>query len=578
MNDSIDKNAMGSRIVRVLYPLAALLMLLAFMSLAIQPLWDIDLWWHLATGRYIVENLSLPNGDIFNFTPGGDISQTNSFLLKGYWLAQVLFYLAYNYLGEHGILGVRVLSLALIPFLVMLSCWRWRVAASANLIIAMLCGWLTLYYTGERPQLFSFVCITILFLLLEETGYADKSVSAEQYCHSLKPAWGVPLLMLLWANMHPGFMLGVVVLGAYLALETFKVVVLRYPVVHSRFLALAGVILAGTLLTLFSPNGAAPYKALLAFHKATMQQVNSEYLSPWTLYRSYGYVVWPYWLYLALISGVLLASWRKIDITRLLLIGGLIFMSLQAYRFIPFLLFGSAVYCARALSNWLPAGRVVSRLVGIAAVTAVSVLLVYALVLKGPTAVKALADPMVSSQRYPEGAVRFIQQERPTGEMFNYFDWGGYLEWRLFPDYRTFIDGRNLRQNVFEDYKVTLWIEDAWRHRLDKYRINMVVLSAIDNFTGELYDLANFLYHAPEWQLVYADATAIILLRGVENRDIINRCQLPKEQIYNHVLARVTYLKQTGVQNKHTWRALATAYTRLGQTENAARAMEMSRQ
>jgi hypothetical protein len=576
MNDPPLKNCNGSNRHSSMMMLAAPLLVLAFILLAVRPLWDPDLWWHLATGREIVEKMQLPIGDLFNFTRASDISPTYIFLLKGYWLAQVVWYLAYKLAGEIGLIVVRAVTLALIPALVLLSCRRWRVAPSVSLILAMLCGWLTLYYTGERPQLFSFLFVTILFILLEEIGYAEKDPVSGGYRHCIFWGWGVPVLMLLWANMHPGFMLGVGLIGAYVCLEFVKIVLLKYPVDRGRFLAVAGLLLFGMLLTLLNPNGVAPFKAILSFHRATTeQQLGSEYLSPWTIYRTMRYIVYPYWLYLPLICGVLLASWRKTDITRLVIIGGLIFLSLQAYRFIPFLVFGTVVYCGRAITCRLPSGRLPARLVGGIAAVGIGILLVNALLLQGPAAIKTLRGPLVSTQTYPEGAVQFIQRERPVGEMFNDFNWGGYLEWRLFPAYRTFIDGRNLRPAVFDDYRVILWIEDAWRQLLDKHRINMVVLSPVDDFTGELYELTNFLYQADDWQLVYADATAVILLRGAENSNIIARHSLPKERIYRHVLDRVAALQQRGIRNVNTWQALATAYSRLGQHDQAATARSM---
>jgi hypothetical protein len=76
-------------------------------------LWDPDFWWHINTGKYIVEHKKLPEEDIFSFITEGKDSIRNLVILKGYWLAQVVFYEVWKTGGISGIIIFRTIILTL---------------------------------------------------------------------------------------------------------------------------------------------------------------------------------------------------------------------------------------------------------------------------------------------------------------------------------------------------------------------------------------------------------------------------------------------------------------------------------
>ena len=75
-------------------------------------LWDYDVWCHIATGRYIVENKALPETDPFSFVNNLEENKNlhplrAKLVLKQYWLSQVVFYKVHDTFGDRGIIFLR---------------------------------------------------------------------------------------------------------------------------------------------------------------------------------------------------------------------------------------------------------------------------------------------------------------------------------------------------------------------------------------------------------------------------------------------------------------------------------------
>jgi hypothetical protein len=181
--------------------LAALLV--TFFGYFAVRVWDIDFWWHIAAGRNILENGAIPSTDPFGVYDADNVyGQT---ILKSQWLGQVMLYSVFRWFDLDGIIylraGVLTLCLAIVY-------WRCRLAGTASLYglaISALAGMAILQHTGERPQLFSFLYASLIFLLLD--GFIRSGKRWLLYF--------IPLLMLLWSNTHGGAVLGEVALGLF---------------------------------------------------------------------------------------------------------------------------------------------------------------------------------------------------------------------------------------------------------------------------------------------------------------------------------------------------------------------------
>src|ERR1017187_7626991 len=105
--------------------------------------------------------------------------------------------------------------------------------------------------------------------------------------------------------------------------------------------------------------------------------------------------------------------------------------------------------------------------------------------------------------------------------MFNTYEFGGYLIWRLWPLQRTFIDGRALSESVFQDYARILYNHDAsdrmpsGEDLLNRYGVQVMVMNTFEYAGGGVYVLAPALADPVQtaWKLVYDDPEALVLMR-----------------------------------------------------------------
>jgi hypothetical protein len=112
---------------------------------------------------------------------------------------------------------------------------------------------------------------------------------------------------------------------------------------------------------------------------------------------------------------------------------------------------------------------------------------------------------------YPAGAVEFIQRTRPPGPLFNDYGWGGYLIWRLYPDYRVSIDGRAAVHGPrrFADHIEVVEVRPQWREKLEQSGARLVVTQARST-------LAIVLRASPQWEVLHEDRIAVVFgKRGV---------------------------------------------------------------
>jgi hypothetical protein len=117
-------------------------------------------------------------------------------------------------------------------------------------------------------------------------------------------------------------------------------------------------------------------------------------------------------------------------------------------------------------------------------------------------------QPEVQKQIFPEGAVAFLQSHPPPGPIFNHYDWGGYLIWRLYPNVRVFIDGRAdvYGDQFFHEFADAYQFKDDGQRILQRWDVGTILVPA-----GS--PIAAGLRLNPEWALSYEDSKAAIFTR-----------------------------------------------------------------
>lgn len=558
--------------------IALLLLLLSFALAYSVPIGDIDLWWHLAAGKYMVEHKSLLKTDPFCYTSFlNGITPGREMVLNGYWLSQLIFYSLYAAFNNYGLIIIRVFLLLSILLAIYVIGRKKGASDWSIILVLILAGWVSSSFTGERPQLFSFLFAPIVLYLLEDLKKAccgqhetSSGIRPAPYKRYIRHYTLLPVIFLFWANLHPGFIMGIALIVLFIVSEAIKFI-FKKSISNKSFYMMCIIIGFTIAVSFINPNSYGSFMGVARLEGSPLQQRTSEYMSPITLLLQYKQILIPYWLYLFLVLSVFGLYFKQVDKTYLIIVAFLAALSLSAFRYIPFLVYTTSPITALYLSRVVEEKVKWRGLMNILAAGMIFVVLIVTFKGFNRSLGKTLKHE-INENRFPEAAASFVLKNSPSGNVFNNFSWGGYLTWRLYPRYRVFIDGRSLSMITFRDYTYILWNESEARRLLDYYKINTIIISGLSPFSGEFYELVNVLTKDEQWYLAFADGTAIVFVRGVENQRIIKSFSLPKSEIYSHIIKQAEYRLKSGAQTPYLWLILEKAYMEKGLFDEAIKA------
>ena len=440
---------------RVLTWLFGAALLLSF----IQPIANNDLGFHLRTGQAILESGHLPEGDVYSHTaPGAPYVDQE-------WLTQLLFHAVET--SPFGTDGVAVLCAAAAAGTFLLLLRIMPGPFLLNLAILLLVTPLAQSHFHARPHVLGWLLIAVL-LHFQVRG----------------PAWRIPILLALWANLHASFALGVV-LAAFHFLE------------RRQFAWLA----ASLLAPLLNPYGWHLYGFLLMLKDLPLDMIREfEPYAPLTGY---------FWVWTAY-TGALLAGlalrFRKegqCPAWEVLPAAGLGILGFTGARYAPVAAFCLAPLQSRLWAPWNPAltgglGRAVAA--GLAAVTVTLATLMACLGGAGRLGIDA--------ERLPVGATAFLLGSPLEGPLYNAYDYGGYLIWKAWPRFPVFVDGRMdvYRGAPLADYRAISRADPGWEA--------IAARRGVRCFLVDLeHPIAPTLCFHPDWEPVYYDHNALVYVR-----------------------------------------------------------------
>jgi hypothetical protein len=453
---------------------------------------DFDFWWTLKSGQYIAETHHLPVPDPFAFTTpmshdayAGE-SIVRRFNLTFEWLAQLIFYGVYRVAGFGGIVFFRALLLTSCCALMGLIAWQrtggfYRGLAAAFAAASVL----AIYSASDRSFLFTFFSLAATLAILEFRRWL----------------WLLPAIALVWANCHGGFFLQWIAVGAYCAEAAW----LRYrgrPQSGERTLWI--VLLACLLASAANPNGYRVLQVLHYFRASFLQSKLLEWQAP---------VLRPLTAFSALLfaaAAVFLWARKRIRPADWLLFVAFAAAALIAQRN-TFLI---GLWAPVILASYIPWKRALPAAANYAAAAALVAVCALGTARGGEFQFRA------TDWRFPSGAADFLLSHRVASPMFNTYELGGYLMWRLWPQERVFIDGRALSESVFNDYGRILYNHSnadggpTAQELLDRYGIQTIIMNGFEYAEGLAYNLMLSLSgDQTKWKLVYNDPQALVFMR-----------------------------------------------------------------
>lgn len=499
--------------------IAVFIAMLMFAWVSFQPMVDADLWWHLKTGDLIIEKGELLSEDPFAFTSEAFSSPREHSILQGYPASQIAYSLLYSLFGLSGLLVFRIFLLSTISTIAARSALK-RKASALSIAVILALSWASFYWahTADRPHIFSFLFFVLLVSSLRPVGREN---------------WLAVPMMLVWANFHGGYITGDLVLIVYLGGRYLDIGWGR------EFRRSLGWCVACVVASFFNPNGALfLVEVFLGNIAGSLSAGIAEYQSSFAVFAAGKNWVLALWAEILLALIVRIGTKRIIwsEILPLLLFG---MLALMYVRMTAFFALGMAPYVAADLSVLINRSRPMIKL------AACSLLLIMIVPLAYVNGSDVAGGWKVfwpeENAFYPAESIPFIKSANLQGRMFNDYTWGGYLIWKLYPQYQVFIDGRALDDSLFADYQVIVKGEIAPEDRqyerlLNLYQIEFVVIPIQDSH-GSLLPLFTQLYRNPRWSPVYTDLRTVIFVReGGRNADVLSKYRILPAAFFDQVI------------------------------------------
>lgn len=500
---SVPPPPWASTVERAAAPLWLVATAALLWSLMFRFLFNSDLWFHLAAGREIWQRKGIPETDSWSYTAAGRPWHNHE------WLADLLYH------GWSRAFGIESLVY-----------WQWLVVGGAYLLLYRLLARLS----GSRAA----ASLLAVFALAVGVPFFDirpnlwsvlgfVALLALTLGRERPPLW-LPLLFVVWVNLHGGVMLGLMALPILLAGElaagrerTGFTLRLR------RAVALW---LACIVATFINPYGWGVFS--FVFNLATSSRTPSrttlyEWLPPWVP-GGIEAPLFPWAVALGIASALPLlrpalrsprdgAALASLGLALLTLA-----MSLQSRRFIPFFAIAQSLLAARAVGRlfltWLKAESPGAWRRTVASAALALALLGFAAYHLAPYPLDSRAfDPLSWASQMPVESVNFLETNGITGKLFAYHLWGGYIEYRAAGRLKLHYDPR--AETVYEPETARQHFRvleggPGWEEELDRTGADLVLWPM---YEAQDRALGQTLARSARWQPLYRDGVSLLLAR-----------------------------------------------------------------
>lgn len=470
---------------------------------------DGDTGFHIRAGEYILEHNSIPRTDIFSYlSPPPEWTAHE-------WLAEVIMAVIHKEMGLTGVVVFYVILITLsfyILFKLLEKCCEnvllvWFVSVFVTICTAI--HWLA------RPHVFSFLILIIWYFILD--SYENEKRNSLIY---------LPILMLVWVNLHGGYIIGFVLIAVYFIVNLFlgffgkldKKIDRRektkiYFYVGSACIFTSMINPFGYEI-LFFPFNLVGEKFLMA-HIGEFMPTNMQKSLPFKHLYFFS-------MFLIMMSG------RKKNIIEILLFILFSYMALYSVRYTTLFAIIVAPIILKHLNDFFEKSKseIVSwfkiRMANISKANKKAkgaiwpIIVVSVLVFLGRAGlIKYDVDP----KRHPVDAVEFLLEEPIPGKMFNNDEFGDYLIYAAYPRYKVYFDGRSdmYGADYVKEYRKVVTLERGWDDLLEDKAIGWV-------FYNSDSPLSRLLTEKKDWRLIYSDGLANIFVKNIsEYQNLIEK-------------------------------------------------------
>jgi hypothetical protein len=505
---------------------------------------DDDVFWHLATGRYIVENHHVPSADIFGYVTNGQ--QWMPFE----WGWDVLTYGIYNLGGYTALSVFRTLIFLLIFYIIFFILKKFRVSYTLIFTFLTILAFGMMDRLTPRPHIISLLFFVLLLYIITEYKYFNRA--------DRKILYFIPAIFLVWANMHMGIIAGIFLLGIFVASEA--IIYLKpqsfsskeIPALEkSELKVLIAVFLVSVAVMFVNPNFYATYIYAFDHTKMKMLETINEWRSPFDETFGKGFVTNIYKFFL--FGGILILyyAFRKKDLFSALVFLGFAFYSVRAVRFTVDYIVIITVFFTVAVSfiiNDLKSESIKNFFTKSPVPKLMLEAVLIFFIFNVPSN-KLYLDYLqyyrisgfgINSDFIPTQMFDFMKENNIPAigkRPFNHFGSGGFFVWN-FPGSKNFIDSRNLNDDIFSEYNTIISKKPGFENKIRQYDFDYSFYLAPDLVRApkemEQTIISYFSKKNEEWKLVFWDDKSFLYLKNKpEFKDIIDKYEYKYVTPYN---------------------------------------------
>ncbi len=542
----------------------------------IKPILDPDTPWHLKTGEYIFLNKTIPTSDPFSFA-NDPIPFIGKFILTQYWLSQIFFFLIYKIYGPFGlvIIGATIFTsiIALLWYLIRNKGFYISLFITGGFAFNILRD-----FSAIRPQIFTFLFATIVIFLIEK--YKEKK--------SINYLLPMPFLMILWANLHGGFIYGIILISIYTISEGIKFYTRnKPPMISNERLSskqLHYIILFCALSILFSlvnPNTHKAFLYVFTTHSHDLFAHIQEYQSPYRIMKSSpSKMIYSFWFYLFVAVIMMIIFIKRHNFYPLFLLLFSTIPALVSIRYIPlFSIVTTATF--RHIPIEIKSGMTLKIRYGI---NILIIIFFSLLVFRSNPFKDENIYKFNDSASYSVTATDFLIKNKLSGNIFCSYNKSAFLIFRSFPDSKVYSDSRFISEErikmsskiegEFDSIKeqleninrllpknigtINISVEDkekhnrddsalkkqddmtydkSWKDLLEDINAEIIIHEAVNLYSGNIYPFIFKLVQEDTWKLIYSDGNVLIFVKDIQKfRDIVMRYNKPKSLIYDEII------------------------------------------
>lgn len=459
---------------------------------------DYDLWARLAVGSIFFQTGNVLKHDIFSYLPTKDL------WIDHEWGSGVVFYFFVKYFGEWGIFALKAFIIFSIFILIFKIIKLQTNKDTPGIFYFIFLGFSLLPGIANllRSQMFTYLFFTLWIYILEKMRREENRL-----------IWILPVTMLLWVNMHGGFLAGIGLVIIYAIGELLN---------RKNYLKFFGILALIIPVTLINPYGFKLWNYII--EASLMPRI---YIPEWApislsgpvhmmaglkIHIHTGFMIFAL---LTILAGIrLYVQKEKPDWTRIILFILLFYLGMRHQRHTEFFVLAVPALCYHPYADLTgPLQKFIKdnlsdKLNKIWTTLRYGfgyiVLIVIFIYILPQLSNRILVDPL----RYPVGSLEFIRQNNISGNLATTFNWGSYAFWKLYPQCKVLVDGRY--EEVYPDdvYNLAMQFSENkgdWQAILKEYKADVLVLSK-GNYSPA--DVLNF----TDWKLVYQDMSSVLLL------------------------------------------------------------------